>query len=460
MTDTIDVQAFTTEPPNDNLAECVSLGAMMLSPAIADAVAEILTAADFYRPVHGSIFDAIMRLSMSSQPIDGATVSAELSRTGDLERVGGVPYLHTLIESTPTAANGPYYAKRVYDMATRRRIAEAGLKATMLARGPGEVNEIKEQAQEAMYAATTAENERAPLVSIGDLTAPAIERIEVLARGETEPGIPTGMSDLDRLLGGGFRPGQLIIPAGRTSMGKSVITQNWLLNCVRATQRPTVLFSVEMSIDEMMMRILCQMSRVPLHALLTGSIRDEDRFRLARAEEMIAAWPLFLVDTVRTVPGIRSYLRRFRQRMGDLAMFGVDYLQELSPATGNGRRLDRHLEVGEWARDLKHLAQDTDSVCIAPCQLNRGPETRAGKNANTPRLADLRESGNLEQTADVAVLLFRPGYYDKESPLAGTADLIVAKNRNGPTDTVTVADQMHLMRFADMSSAEPTPGGY
>ena len=444
-------------PPNDNLAECVALGAMMLSPVVADAVAEILTAADFYKPVHGTIFDAVMRLSASSQPIDGATVAAELDRTGDLVRVGGVPYLHTLIESTPTAANGPYYANRVYDMATRRRIGEAGLKATMLARGPGDLAEIKEQAQEAMYAATTAENERAPLVSIGDLTAPAIERIETLSRGEVEPGIPTGMKDLDRLLGG-LRPGQLVIPAGRTSMGKSVITQNWLLNCVRVTQRPTVLFSVEMSIEEMMTRILCELTHIPLHVLISGAIRDEDRARLRDAEAEVAAWPLFLVDTVRTVPAIRSYLRRFRQRMGDLAMFGVDYLQELSPATGNGRRLDRHLEVGEYARDLKHISQDTNSVCIAPCQLNRGPETRAGKDANRPRLADLRESGNLEQTADVAVLLFRPGYYDKASPRAGEADLIIAKNRNGPTDTVTVADQMHLMRFVDMAfhgSPEP-----
>ena len=141
--------------------------------------------------------------------------------------------------------------------------------------------------------------------------------------------------------------------------------------------------------------------------------------------------------------------------MGDLAMFGVDYLQELSPATGNGRRPDRHLEVGEWARDLKHIAQDTHSVCVAPCQLNRGPETRAGKDANRPRLADLRESGNLEQSADVAILLFRPGYYDKSSERSGEADLIVAKNRNGPTDTVTVADQMHLMKFVDMAVPEP-----
>jgi replicative DNA helicase len=439
-------------PPNDNLAESITLGAMMLSPAIADAIMEILTAADFYRPVHGTIFDAIVRLSMASQPIDGATVSVELDRTGDLVRVGGVPYLHTLIESTPTAANGPWYANRVYDMATRRRIGEAGLKATMLARGPGDLPEIKEQAQEAMYAATTAENERAPLVSIGDLTAPAIERIEALSRGEVEPGIPTGMVDLDRMLGG-LRPGQLVIPAGRTSMGKSVITQNFLINCVRETQRPTVLFSVEMSIEEMMTRILCQVARIPLHILISGKISDEDRTRLHRAEELVAAWPLFLVDTVRTVPAIRSYLRRFRQKMGDLAMFGVDYLQELSPATGNGRRLDRHLEVGEWARDLKHIAQDTHSVCVAPCQLNRGPETRAGKDANRPRLADLRESGNLEQSADVAILLFRPGYYDKQSPRAGEADLIVAKNRNGPTDTVTVADQMHLMKFVDMAIA-------
>jgi len=435
-------------PPHDNLAESVAVGAMMLSPAIADAISEILTAADFYKPAHGTIFDTVLALAARGEPIDGATVSTELIRTGDLDRVGGVPYLHTLIESVPTPLNGPYYAQQVAAMAVRRRIADAGVKAAMLARGPGDVADVREQAQQAMYEATTDVRDRAVITSVGDLVAPTLEQIERVAAGLVPPGIPTGLKDYDRMIGGGHRPGQLVIPAGRTSMGKSVITQNWLRHCAEKAVRPAVLFSVEMSVDEMMIRLLAEVAHVPLQRLITAQLTDDDKARLGRAEERIAAWPLYLVDSCRTVPAIRAYLRRFVQRIGEVAVFGVDYLQRLSAVS---RGEDRHLVVGQFADDLKTLAQDLGAVCIAPCQLNRGPETRGGKNGNVPLLSDLRESGNLEQSADVVVLIHRPDYYDKLSPRAGEADLIVAKNRNGPTDSITVAAQLATARFVDMA---------
>jgi replicative DNA helicase len=442
--------AINTEehiPAQDILAESITLGAMMISPSVADAITEIVKASDFYRPVHATIFSAIDRLAARGEPFDGAMVAGELSESGDISKVGGVSYLHTLIEAVPVAANGPHYARKVADAATRRRIAEAGVKAQVLARSGANVTDVREQAQQAMYEATTDIRDRAIITSVGDLIGPAIQRIEATARGELEPGIPTGFADLDRLLGGGFRPGQLIIPAGRTSMGKSVITQNLLWHAARTTMRPVVLFSVEMSQDEMMARLLAEVASVSLTRITEGGIDDRDRERMAMAEEVILSVPMFIVDTVRTTPGIRSYLRRFRSRMGDLAMFGVDYLQDLTPVH-SGRRLDRHLEVGEFARNLKTMAQDQQATCIAPCQLNRGPESRPGK---VPGLADLRESGNLEQSADVAILLHRPSYYDKNHARAGEADFIVAKNRNGPTDTVTVAEQLHLSRFRDMT---------
>jgi replicative DNA helicase len=455
MTDTIDIAEHA--PPQDILAESITLGAMMLSPSVADAITEIVNASDFYRPVHAAIFEAIQRLAARGEPFDGAVVAGELAKTGEISRVGGVPYLHTLIEAVPVAANGPHYAHQVADAATRRRVGEAGVKAQMLARSGAEVAEVRELAQQAMYEATTDVRDRAIITSVGDLIGPAIERMESMARGDMPPGISTGFADLDRLLGGGFRPGQLIIPAGRTSMGKSVITQNWLWHAAKTTMRPVVLFSVEMSRDEMMARLIAEVASVSLSRITEGGIDDGDRRRIAAAEQKILAVPMFIVDTVRTIPGIRAYLRRFRARMDDLAMFGVDYLQELTPVFA-GRRLDRHLEVGEFARDLKQMAQDQQATCIAPCQLNRGPENRPGK---VPGLADLRESGNLEQTADVAVLLHRPSYYDKASPRAGEADFIVAKNRNGPTDTITVTEQLHLSRFRDMVTlGEPEPRGW
>ncbi len=282
--------------------------------------------------------------------------------------------------------------------------------------------------------------------------------MEAIKRGEIEPGAPTGLSDLDRLTGG-MKPGQLWIPAGRTSMGKSVATQNWVINAAQHTQRPWILFSVEMSTEDMMNRLISQMARIPLYLITEGRHSDQDKRRIDRArDEIIYGMPLYLVDNVRTTPAIRAYCRRFQQKHGDLGGIGVDYLQLLQPVDSGRRNIQRHNEVGDQAHDLKFLGQDMHMPVLAPCQLNRGPESRPGKDANKPKLSDMRESGDLEQTADVAVLIFRPGYYDKNSTRNGEADFIVAKNRNGPTDTVTVAEQLHIQRFVDMAGpagAEP-----
>jgi len=449
-----EVERDWSAPAHDNLAECCALGAMMLSPAVADTVSEILVPADFYAPAHASIFSAITRLLIAGQPVDGATVSGALAESGDVERVGGVPYLHTLIESVPTAANGPYYARKVADAARRRRIVEAGVKIVQIGRSDADVDEIVEQAQETVHAATTSPQDQTTITVIGELAEPTLKHIEDIADGKIPPGIPTGLKDYDRLTGG-HRPGQLIIPAGRTSMGKSVITQNWVVHCARHVVRPVVLFSNEMTERDMMIRLYSEIARVPLHLILHGRISPEDRTKLREARDLVLSWPLFVVDTCRTIPSIRSYLRRFVQRYGDLAMFAVDYLQMITPTASGGRRPERYAEVGSFAKDLKTMAVDLHTVCVAPCQLNRNSEARGGKNANVPRLTDLRESGDLEQTADNVILLYVPGYYDKNSPRMGEADLIVAKHRHGPTDTITVAEQLHIMRFVDMAIGGP-----
>jgi replicative DNA helicase len=445
VTDTAERLAESS-PPHDNLAEVITLGAMMLNSDVAADIADIVKRSDFYRPAHATIFDAITTLTDRGAPVDAGTVMGELSKGEDLVRIGGAGYLHTLLEAVPMAVNGPHYAKQVAELAIRRRIIEAAVRSIQAARGGGEVAEVCEAAQSAMYDATTDKRDRAIIESVGDLAEPTVQHIEDVAAGRIPKGIPTGLKDYDRMTGGS-RAGQLIIPAGRTSMGKSVITQNFLAHCAGPeVNEPAILFSVEMDRQDMMTRLLCQVSRVPLHQLIHGDITDDDRLKLRRAEEQILNWPLWLVDNVRTVPGIRAYIRRFSQRVTKPAMIGVDYLQRLS-APG---RAERHEEVGAFADQLKDIAQDFSLAMIAPCQLNRGPETRATKNANVPKLSDLRESGNLEQTADVVALLFRPDYYDKATPRSGEADIIVAKNRNGPTDTITVAAQLHLQRFCDM----------
>lgn len=442
-------------PPHNNVAESITIGAMMLNRDVAEQIADDLDAADFYRPAHGVIFSAIVRLLNSTgmtDAVDAGTVMLELARTGDLDRAGGVAYLATVVESVPTALNGPHYAREVAGHAVRRRIAEAGALAIQVSKSTSEIDDIRERAQAAMFNATTEARDRTPIETVGDLVPDVIQHLEDIAAGRIPPGLPTGFADYDRLTNG-HRAGQLIIPAGRTAMGKSVVTQNWLVHAADQLAEPAILVSVEMSKDEMMLRLLSQLAGVPLTLMQSGGIRDRERDKLRQAQERIESMPLWLVDDCRTTMEIRSYLRRFEKRVTKPTIVGVDYLQRLKAPN----RADRHIEVGQQADDLKDMAQDMDLIMIAPCQLNRGPETRQTKNGNIPKLADLRESGNIEQTADIVVLLFRPGYYDKNHARAGEADFIVAKHRNGPSDTITVAEQLHFSRFVDMAPASGTP---
>lgn len=446
MTDLEDTSVLTEKaPPHDIKAEQATLGAMMLSPAVADEISEVLEAKDFYRLIHGTVFAAITDLAARGERPDPIAVAQQLG--DDLGRVGGAPYLHTLVETPPTAANGGYYAKIVAELATRRRIIEAGTQIEQIARSPEPIAEVRDRAAQAAFDATTDRRETAAISPVAELIGPTMAHIEAISQGTIDPGIPTGLKDLDAVIGGMY-PGQLIIPAGRTSMGKSVVTQNWVHNAVRHTGRPGILFSVEMSKDEMMQRLLSEVAGVDLTKIREGKLADADWLKLVDAEGYISELPLHLVDNVRTVPGIRAAARRFRHRMGDLVVVGVDYLQRLQ---GLDRRRERHEEVGGFADSLKDMAQDMAIPVVAPCQLNRGPENRTGKHANKPRLADLRESGNLEQTADVVALLYRSDYYDKNSTSSGTAEIDVAKNRNGPTEIVKVAARLNVQKFSDLA---------
>lgn len=454
MTVTDEGVLLTNAPPHDIPAEQAVLGAMMLSEAVADELSEKVTDQDFYRPVHAEIFRKIIDQLGCGEPVDALTIAHAL---GDrLGAVGGVPYLHTCLERPPTSANGGYYAGIVVELAARRRLIEAGTKIVALGRSDQDITELRDQAAQAAFEATTDRREAAIVSPVADLIGPSMEHLRKLAAGEVEPGIPTGLRDLDELTGG-LHPGQLWIPAGRTSMGKSVATQNWVHNAVRYTTRPGILFSVEMSKDEMMQRLLAEVASVSLARIVKGNLTGDEWERIDGAQRYIAGLPLHFVDNVRTVPGIRSAVRRFRQRMGDCAVVGVDYLQRLQ---GLDRRAERHEEVGGFADALKDLAQDMSVPVVAPCQLNRGPENRTGRDANRPKLADLRESGSIEQTADVVALLFRPDYYDKKSNRVGQADIDVAKNRNGPTGTVTVRANLIMQRFEDahpFGSPQPAP---
>jgi replicative DNA helicase len=441
--------SFDKSPPQDVAAEQGVLGGMLLSKdAIADVV-EILKTHDFYRPVHSTIFDTVLDLYGRGEPADALTVAAALADSGDLQRIGGVPYLHTLIESVPTAANASYYARIVSERAILRRLVEAGTKIVQLgfgANGNGgrDVDDIVDLAQQAIYDVTE-KRVSEDFAALGDMLQPTLDEIEAVgASGGVMTGVPTGFSDLDRLLNG-LHAGQLIIVAGRPGLGKSTVSMDFARNAAIRSNCASAIFSLEMSKIEMVMRLLSAEARVPLHVLRSGQLTDDDWSKLARRMGEISEAPIFVDDTPNmNLMEIRAKARRLKQRH-NLRLLVIDYLQLMSSPK---RTESRQQEVSELSRGLKLLAKEIECPVIAVSQLNRGPEQRTDKR---PQLSDLRESGSIEQDADVVILLHRDDYYDKESPRAGEADFIVAKHRNGPTDTVTVAAQLHLSRFVDMA---------
>jgi replicative DNA helicase len=439
---------FERTPPQDIEAEQCVLGGMLLSKdAIADVV-ESLRATDFYRPAHATIYDTICDLYGRGEPADAVTVSAELTKRSEIARVGGAPYLHTLISSVPTAANAGYYARIVAERAILRRLVTAGTRIVQMGYGGDgdEIDDIVDRAQAEVYDVTerrTADDYQ-PLDKILPATLDELEAIS--SRGGTMVGVPTGFRDLDDLTNG-LHPGQMIIVAARPAVGKST----WALDACRSASikhgLTSCIFSLEMGRNEITMRLLSAEARVPLHTMRNGSMSDDDWARLARRMGEVAEAPLFIDDSPNlSMMEIRAKARRLKQRH-DLKLIVVDYLQLM---TSPKRVENRQVEVSEMSRSLKLLAKELDVPVIAISQLNRQSETRADKK---PQLSDLRESGSLEQDADLVLLLHREDLYEKESPRAGEADIIVAKNRNGPTRPITVAFQGHYSRFVDMSPA-------
>ncbi|RQW90946.1 replicative DNA helicase [Micromonospora globispora] len=440
---------FERTPPQDVAAEQCVLGGMLLSKdAIADVV-EILKSNDFYRPAHATIFDAILDIYGRGEPADPITVAAALADSGDLARIGGAPYLHTLIASVPTAANAAYYARIVGERAVLRRLVEAGTKIVQLGYGTGQggsrdVDDVVDLAQQAVYDVTERRVSE-DFAVLADMLQPTLDEIEAVgAQGGVMTGVPTGFTDLDRLLNG-LHPGQLVIVAGRPGLGKSTASMDFARNAAIRANQAAAIFSLEMSKVEIVMRLLSAEARVPLHVLRSGQLSDDDWTKLARCMGEISEAPLFVDDTPSmNLMEIRAKARRLKQKH-DLKLIVVDYLQLM---TSPKRTESRQQEVADLSRGLKLLAKEVECPVIAVSQLNRGPEQRTDKR---PQLSDLRESGSIEQDADVVILLHRDDYYDKESPRAGEADFIVAKHRNGPTDTITVAAQLHLSRFVDMA---------
>lgn len=435
-------------PPHDLLAEQSALGGMLLSKdAVADVI-ETLRGPDFYVPKHELIFEAILTLYSHGEPTDVVAVTDELIKNGELQRAGGADYLHSLTSIVPTAANAGYYASIVNERALLRRLVEAGTRIVQMGySGQGEALDLVNNAQAEIYSVTGTEaaEDYVPLTTAVDA---AVDEIEA-ARGRDGQmtGIPTGFSGLDQLTNG-LHAGQMIIIAARPAMGKSTLALDFARAAAIKHDMPTIFFSLEMGRSEIAMRLLSAEGSIPLQAMRKGTLDSRDWTTIASTRGRINDAPLYIDDSPNmTLVEIRAKCRRLKQRQG-LKMVVIDYLQLMT----SGKRVEsRQQEVSEFSRALKLLAKELQVPVIALSQLNRGPEQRADKK---PALSDLRESGSIEQDADMVVLLHREAAYEKESPRAGEADLIVAKHRNGPTDTITVAFQGHFSRFTDMAPGD------
>jgi replicative DNA helicase len=431
-------------PPHDLLAEQSTLGGMLLSKdAVADVI-EIIRGRDFYHPKHEIIFDAILTLYSHGEPTDVITASEELTKTGMLQRAGGADYLHSIVSLVPTAASSGYYAQIVADKAVLRRLVEAGTRiANMGYASEGEVTDLVNVAQTEIYQVAGGV-EAEDYVPLTDAVTVALDEIEA-ARGQDGQlmGVPSGFADLDALTNG-FHNGQLILVAARPALGKSTLALDFARSASIRHNLPSIVFSLEMGKAEIAMRLLSAETSIPLQKMRKGMIEARDWTTIAQTRGRIENAPLYIDDSPNmTLVEIRAKCRRLKQRVG-LKMIVIDYLQLMT----SGKKVEsRQQEVSEFSRALKLLAKELQVPVIALSQLNRGPEQRSDRK---PQLSDLRESGSLEQDADMVILLHRESAYEKDNPRAGEADFIVAKHRNGPTDTITVGFQGHYSRFADM----------
>ena len=430
--------------PNDMLAEQSALGGMLLSPEAVAEVQEAVRGGDFYAPKHEVIFEAILTLFSKGEPTDVITVTDELTKSGNLVKAGGADYLHTLTSIVPTAANAGFYAQIVAEKATLRRLVEVGTKIAQLGyANEGEVEDLVNQAQADVYSVTRGAAKE-DIVDLNDSIEAAIHEIEqAQSRGGDMVGVPTGFAELDELTHG-LHGGQLIILAARPAVGKSTLALDFARNAAIKHKRSTVFFSLEMGRAEIAMRMLSAESQIPLQNMRKGSFADSDWTRLAAVRGQINDSPLYIDDSPNmTLVEIRAKARRLNQRV-PLKMIVIDYLQLMT----SGKKVEsRQQEVSEFSRALKLLAKELNSPVIAISQLNRNSEQTKDKK---PEISQLRESGSLEQDADVVILLHREALGEREHPRAGEADLILAKQRNGPTGTVVVAFQGLYSRFMNM----------
>src|SRR3954467_4008547 len=413
-------------PPQNLEAEKSVLGAMMLSPGAIGAVSEILDASDFYRESHAKIYRAALALYAKGEPVDAITLTDQLEERAELDDVGGRVRLHELAALVPAAANAAHYARIVHETATLRGLPRPGGEIWRLGwERPGESGDLVDQAEQIVFDLSQ-QRVSGELDHIDQLLKDSFERITSLYEaGADITGTPSGYRDLDRITSG-FQPGNLIILAARPSMGKSALALCMAANIAVRHNLPVGIFSLEMSKGEGTQRLMCSEAKVESQRLRSGKLAPDDWPRLTAACDKLAKADIYVDDTGSiNMMEIRSKARRLKSRHPNLGLLVIDYLQLMSSASAE----NRVQEVSQISRSLKILARDLEVPIIALSQLSRAVEQRTDKR---PILSDLRESGSIEQDADLVAFIYRDEYYNDESDQQGLAEVIVAKHRNGP----------------------------
>jgi replicative DNA helicase len=435
-------------PPQNLDAEESVLGAMMLSPGAIGAVSEILDAGDFYRESHAKVYRAALSLYARGEPVDAITLVDELEERGELEDAGGRVRIHELAALVPAAANAGHYARIVREMATLRGLIRTGQEIARLGwERPGETDELVDRAEQILFDLSQ-DRVTTEFAHIDQLLKESFERItQLYEAGADVTGTASGFRDLDRLTSG-FQPGNLVIVAARPSMGKSALGLCMGANLAVRQGVPVGIFTLEMSKAEVTQRLMCSEAKVESQRLRTGKLAVDDWPRLTAACDKLAKAPIYVDDTGSiNLMEIRSKARRLKSLEPNLGLLLVDYLQLMTSGTTAENRVQ---EVSQISRSLKVLARDLDVPILAMSQLSRAVEQRHDKR---PILSDLRESGSIEQDADLVMFIYRDEYYNEESDQQGIAEVNVAKHRNGPTDSIKLSFLKRYAKFSDLAAA-------
>jgi replicative DNA helicase len=432
-------------PPNSIQAEQAVLGGLMLDNEGWDKVAEHVSEEDFYRKEHRYIFRAISQLAAKMDPFDVVTVSEMLETMGEIDTVGGLAYVGMLAKDTPTAANIDSYAKIVRDRSVLRQLIHVGttISGSAFNTEGQETSQLLENAERQVFEiAEQQQRGKSGFIPVRSLLAKAVDKIESLYEQDNPiTGVSTGFTDFDEMTSG-LQASDLVIVAGRPSMGKTTFAMNLAENVAIKAKKPVAVFSMEMPGDQLAMRMMSSLGRIDQHKVRTGKLDDDEWPRMTSAINLLAETQLFIDDTPALTPTeVRSRSRRLMREHGQLGLIVLDYLQLMqSPSSGE----NRVQQISDISRNLKALAKELNVPVVALSQLNRNLEQRPNKR---PVMSDLRESGSIEQDADVIVFIYRDEVYNEDSPDKGVAEIIIGKQRNGPIGTSRLTFLGQYTRF-------------